>query len=131
MVAARPCVYRRGVTFSSPVTLAEGRPGVVMRAPGMSPAVRLLLIGTLLSLPFIACSIADVGGLRDLWDNIHWSLTALAASVATIVSVRGTSGRARAVRTRAAAAFALWLGANLTWAWLNAIHAATIPSVAD
>jgi signal transduction histidine kinase len=79
----------------------------------------------------IVLSVLNAGGLRALWDNVHWSFTALAASIATAWSVRGTSGRVRSVRQAAAVAFALWLGANLTWAWLNVIGRATIPSVAD
>ena len=93
--------------------------------------VRLLVLATLLAVPVIGLAVANVGGLRALWDNLHWSFTALAASVATIWSVRGTHGRVRAVRAAGAGAFALWLGANLTWAWLNAFGGATVPSIAD
>jgi signal transduction histidine kinase len=100
------------------------------RQAGTGP-VRLLAASALLALPLIAMSLANVGGLRSLWDNLHWSTTALAASIATAWSIRGATGRARAVRQAGAVAFALWLGANLTWAWLNAIGAATVPSVAD
>ena len=93
--------------------------------------VRLLLISTVIAMPIIVLSIVNAGGLRPVWDNLHWSLMAIAASVATAWSVRGTTGRVRTVRQAGAVAFALWLGANLTWAWLNAVGQATVPSVAD
>ena len=96
-----------------------------------SGPVRLLALSAVVALPLIAMSLANVGGLRALWDNLHWSTTALAASIASAWSIRGATGRARAVRQAGAVAFALWLGANLTWAWLNATGHATVPSVAD
>ena len=114
------------LTFSSK-SPAVARP----RAWSTTGPVRLLVIASLLAIPVVGLSIANVGGLRVLWDNLHWSFTALAASVATIWSIRGTTGRVRAVRRAGAVAFALWLGANLTWAWLNWIGQTTVPSIAD
>jgi signal transduction histidine kinase len=101
-------------------------------APTVPPGpLRLLAIAALVALPLAILSLANAGGLRAVWDNLHWCLTALVASLATAWSIRGTTGRIRTVRTAAAVAFALWLAANLTWAALSAIGQASIPSVAD
>jgi len=115
-------------TFTAP---APATALAIVGSNARSGPVRLLAIATILALPVIALSIVNAGGLRLLWDNLHWSFTALASSVATAWSIRGTTGRVRTVRQAAAVAFALWLATNLTWAWLNAIGRATVPSVAD
>src|SRR5690349_19995085 len=96
-----------------------------------SPAVFVLLAGSLAAVPLIVLSAADAGHLRPVWDDLHWSLTAAAASFATILAVRGTTGRIRAVRVGGATAFALWLGSMLTWADLNARGEHPSPSFAD
>ena len=113
-------------TFSAPTI---GRS--LDRPVATSGPVRVLAIGTIVAVPLIAFSLVNAGGLRVLWDNLHWSLTAVAAAIATAWSIRGTTGRIRTVRAAGAVAFALWLGANLTWAWLNVIGQTTVPSVAD
>ena len=114
-----------GTFIAPPIDRALDRPVAVSR-----PA-RVLALGTIVAVPLIALSLVNAGGLRMLWDNLHWSLTAVAASIATAWSIRGTTGRIRTVRKAGSVAFALWLGANLTWAWLNVIGQTTVPSVAD
>jgi signal transduction histidine kinase len=89
------------------------------------------VVATIVALPFLVASIGDLGGLRSVWDNVHWVGTAVAAAVATAWSVRGTTGRARAVRGSAAIAFALWLAANIGWAILTITETTAIPSFAD
>jgi signal transduction histidine kinase len=96
-----------------------------------SGPIRLLVGATIVAAPLIVLSLADAASLRPVWDNLHWSLTALAASIATAWSIRGTRGQVRLVRQAAAAAFALWLASNLTWAWLAATGQTAIPSPAD
>lgn len=102
-----------------------------LRLRGSDGAVRMLAIATILAIPVIALSLANAGGLRIAWGNLHLSGTALVAAIATAWSVRGTEGRVRTVRFAGAIAFALWLAGTLVWTGLYAIGRATIPSVAD
>jgi signal transduction histidine kinase len=119
------------VPATSP-TLGRSRSiATVVSASLASAPVRILLGGVVVAVPLILLSLANAGGLRPLWDNLHWSLTSVAVSAATAWSVRGATGRVRAIRQAGAVAFALWMMTNLTWAWLNVIGQATVPSVAD
>jgi len=115
--------------------LTRALPAVTLQAPAeRTPAsgpVRVLAVASGVAVLLIGLSLPNANGMRVLWDNLHWSLTAIAASIATAWSIRGTSGRIRTVRQSGAVAFALWLGANLTWAWLNVIGQTTVPSIAD
>jgi signal transduction histidine kinase len=101
------------------------------RSVSATVPVRILALATLVALPLVLLSVADAGGLRVLWDDLHWCLTAIAAAAATAWSVRGTTGRVRVVRVAGAAALALRLVANLTWAWLTWIQQPSVPSIAD
>jgi signal transduction histidine kinase len=109
---------------------ARHRPSLEMLS---EPAVRAILIGLLISAPFMILTLANVGGLTVLWDNLHWSLASIAAFVATILGARapGTSPRARTIRRLAVAAFGLWMLANVTWGLLAALDVISIPSIAD
>ena len=111
------------------VALATPRPEA--RTVSIGAPARLLILASIAAIPFLIASILDVAHLRSLWDNLHWVGTAAAAAAATAWSVRGTSGRVRAVRRAAAAAFALWLLANLGWAYLTITATTAIPSFAD
>ena len=93
--------------------------------------VGVLAIASLLCVPLVAASLGDVDGRRTLFDNLAWSGSALAAAVATAWAVPGTTGRTRRVRLAAAAAFALWLLANLAWSVQDLAKTGTIPSIAD
>ncbi len=97
------------------------------------PAVRVILLGVLISAPFMILALANVGGLSVLWDNLHWSLASIVAFAATIVGARapGTSPRARTIRRLAVVAFGLWMLANVTWGLLAALDVISIPSIAD
>ena len=97
------------------------------------PAVRVILLGVLISAPFMILALANVGGLSVLWDNLHWSLASIAAFAATVLGARapGTSPRARTIRRLAVVAFGLWMLANVTWGLLAALDVISIPSIAD
>ena len=97
------------------------------------PAVRVILLGLLVTTPFMILSVANVGGLSVLWDNLHWTIASVAAFVATIFGARapGTSPRARAIRRLAVVTFGLWMLANVTRGLLAILDVNSIPSVAD
>ena len=93
--------------------------------------MRILALAALGSLPFMLLSIANVGGVRGIWDNAHWCISAIGAAAAAIVSVRGATGRVRAVRRWGAAVFVLWMISTVAWAWLSLTGTASVPSIAD
>jgi signal transduction histidine kinase len=112
-------------TFSAP------RAAVIARPRLASTPIRVLVVSAALSLPFMILSIVDAGGMRLIWDNLHWSISAVGAAVAAAWSVRGTTARVRAVRIPAAAMLILWMLATLTWAWLGMTGTITVPTLAD
>jgi hypothetical protein len=73
-------------------------------AVGANPTItsswtmRILVVAAIVSLPIMILSILDAGSLRLVWDNLHWSISATGAALAAAWSVRGATGRARAVR---------------------------------
>jgi signal transduction histidine kinase len=115
---------------AAPATLLS-LPRAEARAVAFGGPAWLIVAATVVATPLLLASIVDLGGLRGLWDNLHWVGTALAAFVATAWSVRGTTGRVRAVRGSAAIAFGFWLAANLGWAFLTITGTTAIPSFAD
>jgi signal transduction histidine kinase len=96
-----------------------------------TPAVAIIFVSTLIAVPLMVLSILDTGGLRLLWDNLHWSEAAVGSAIAAALSIRGSVGRARTIRTAGAIALLLWMIANLLWAYLNFIGQATVPSIVD
>ncbi len=96
-----------------------------------SAAVRILVIATVASVPFALLSLLNAGDARGVWDNLHWSVSAVGAAAAAVVSIRGEQGRSRRVRQWGAVAFVLWMIATLAWAWMNLTGTATVPSIAD
>jgi len=121
--------------------VSQSRPAQLQVAPARfaaprsvllrTPAVAILLVSTLIAVPLMALSILDTAGLRALWDNLHWSETAVGAAIAGAVSVRGSVGRVRTVRIAGAVTLLLWMISNLLWGYLNLVGAATVPSAAD
>jgi signal transduction histidine kinase len=112
------------------LTVAAARPhgpASALRAPG----IWILVASTLASLPFIALSIANVGGSRVVWDNLHWSISSIGAALAIGWSIRGSTGRIRAVRSCGAGAFGLWALATASWAWMNLFGTPSVPSITD
>jgi signal transduction histidine kinase len=93
--------------------------------------MRILVVAAIASLPIMILSILDAGSLRLVWDNLHWSISATGAALAAAWSVRGASGRARAVRACATAALTLWAAGTVAWAWMNLTGTVTVPSVTD
>jgi signal transduction histidine kinase len=96
-----------------------------------SPALAILSLTAAIVVPLALLSILDAGDLRAMWDNLQWSIAAIGAALATVVSVRGSIGRVRVIRTAGAFAFGLATLANLSWAWLNFVGQATVPSIVD
>ena len=96
-----------------------------------SPALLVLAASALIAIPLIALSLLDAGGLRSIWDDVHWGETAVGAAIASALAVPGSVGRVRAVRIGGAIALCLWMIANLIWAFLDTIGQATVPSLAD
>jgi signal transduction histidine kinase len=103
----------------------------VERAATLSWPIRILIAAVLICAPIMILSILNAGGLRLIWDNLHWSISAIAAVAATGWSVRSASGRTRAVRAAATAALALWAVATLWWALMLLTATATVPSLTD
>lgn len=106
------------------------RTGLRLAIPA-DPAVRLILIGALLSAPLIVLAFGNAAGLGALWDNLHWGIASIAAFTATIAGARSASGRARTIRRASVVAFGLWVVANVTWSVLALLGSTSIPSVAD
>lgn len=94
------------------------------------PAVRLILIGALVSAPLMALALANVGGLSVLWHNLHWSLASVAGFAAVLVAARSAAGREGAIRRAAAVAFGLWMLSSVTWGVLALFGSTSIPSIA-
>jgi signal transduction histidine kinase len=114
-----------------PAAISVSPPRSLSDRTRTSTALWILALATIISVPLMVLSFANAGSMRSVWDNLHWTLAALAASVASAWSIRGTSGRVRLVRQAAAVALALWLAANLSRVWLAATGQEAIPSVAD
>lgn len=106
------------------------RPRLGFAVPA-EPAVRLILLGVLVSVPLIVLGIANAGGLRTFWDNLQWILSSAAAFAAAVVGARSASGRAGTIRRACAVAFGLWMLANIAWALLALYGLESIPSIAD
>ncbi|MBA2720807.1 MAG: HAMP domain-containing histidine kinase [Chloroflexi bacterium] len=96
-----------------------------------SPAVRILQITAVGCLPVVILAILASPADRPAWDNLHWSISAVGAALATAWSVRGTTGRVRDVRTAGAAFLGLWMLATLNWALLVLTGSASAPSISD
>jgi signal transduction histidine kinase len=118
-------------TGPAPLSVALPHGGAPGAAILRMPAVAILLVSTVIAIPLMTLSILDTAGLRSLWDNLHWSETAIGAAIAGVVSIRGSVGRVRTVRIAGATALLLWMVVNLLWAYLNLIGQATVPSIAD
>jgi signal transduction histidine kinase len=96
-----------------------------------STAVRILIVASLACLPLIALAIVASSSVRPVWDNVHWTVSAFGAAIATAWSVRGTTGRVRAVRRWGAIAFSLWFASTVTWAWMTLTGTPSFPSIND
>ena len=94
------------------------------------PAVKVILLGVLVTTPLMILGLGDIGGLSILWHNLHWILASIAAFAATLLGARSASGRVGTIRRAAAAAFGLWMLSTVTTGVLALIGASSVPSVA-
>jgi signal transduction histidine kinase len=94
------------------------------------PAVRVILLGVVLTAPLMVLAAASADGERALWTNLQWSVASIFAFAATIVGARSASGRAGTIRRAGVVAFGLWMLSNLTWGLLALVGSTSIPSVA-
>jgi signal transduction histidine kinase len=70
-------------------------------------------------------------GLHELWENLHWNISALSATLAVGVATVRAKRRDRLVRAGALGAFALWSAYAVTWSVELLLGIATFPSFAD
>lgn len=96
-----------------------------------SQAVRILIVTTLVSLPLMVLAILAPPTVRPVWDNLHWSVSAIGAVIATAWSVRGARGRARVVRRWGTLALGLGMLATIIWALMNFTATVSVPSIVD
>ncbi|HYX11457.1 MAG TPA: ATP-binding protein, partial [Candidatus Acidoferrum sp.] len=96
-----------------------------------STAVLILVLATIGSIPFMVLSVANAGGLRPLWDGLHWSISAVGAALAAAWSIRAVSGRIRRVRGLASVVLILWAVATVAWAVMTLVGTPSVPSIAD
>ena len=94
------------------------------------PAVRVILLGALLTAPLMVLAAANAGGERALWSNFQWSLASIVAFAATIIGARSASGGAGTIRRAGVVAFGLWMLSTITWGMLALFGSTSIPSVA-
>jgi signal transduction histidine kinase len=114
------------------IAMSSAAPATTVDRPmPRSGPVRLLAAVVLLCLPFLALSIVDAGGLRVLWDNVHWSVSALGAALVGGWSIRSTVGRVRSIRLLGTAWLVIWLLATIAWAGVNLSGDVGVPSLAD
>lgn len=96
-----------------------------------STAVWMLALATIGSIPFMVLSVANAGGLQPLWDDFHWSISAVGAAAAAGWSIRGSSGRMRRVQALGSATLVLWAIATVARALLTIVGTPSVPSIAD
>ena len=95
------------------------------------PAVRVILLGVLLTAPLMVLAAANADGERALWTNLQWSVASTFAFAATVVGARSAAGRAGTIRRAGVVAFGLWMLSNLTWGLLALVGSTSIPSIAS
>ena len=103
----------------------------IVRRPSGSAAISVLAAATAVSVPFMVLAWFDRGSLQPVWNNIHWTISAVGAATAVGLSIRGSVGRTRSVRRSTAIALGLWMFATLAWAWMSLTGSPTVPSIAD
>jgi signal transduction histidine kinase len=96
-----------------------------------SPEGRILAVGAILTAVLIGLSQANAWGMHELWENLHWNVSALSATLAIGVATVRAKPRDRLVRAGALGAFALWSAYAVTWSVELLLGIATFPSFAD
>lgn len=67
----------------------------------------------------------------EIWEVVHWDVSAATAVLAVIVSLAGTTGLIRRVRVGSAIALSLWFLGNLAWTAMALTDTVSFPSMAD
>lgn len=116
---------------STPGSIRVFAPTVTVARTDLRAPIVLLALIAAGSLPFIVLSLFDQAGNRLVWDNVHWSVSAVGAAGASLLSIRHATGRARRIRLHGSAMLVLWMIATLAWAWMNLTGTTAVPSLAD
>ena len=91
----------------------------------------VLAVGALAAAALAVLTALDPGGTGWLWELAHWTIAALAAAIATGLSLHGADGHTRQVRLAAVVALVLWTLGNAAWAILALTGTPAIPSLTD
>ncbi len=131
MAHRRVAPYRRRMALpAQPLTLASRPPAVPGGARSRHIVAAVALAGAALTLLFIVLAVLDVGGMRWLWENVHWTLSPVVGLVVVLVGARRATGLDRQIRLGMAGVIGLWLASQVAYV----IHLAgpmPVPSVAD
>jgi signal transduction histidine kinase len=92
---------------------------------------RILAVGALATVVLIGFAHLNAWGMNQLWEHVHWNVSALTATLAAAVATVRAPGRDRLVRTGALVALALWALYAATWSIETVLGIATFPSFAD
>jgi signal transduction histidine kinase len=85
----------------------------------------------IVTIALIILSAADVGGRAELWESLHWNLSAIGCAIAAGLATREVSGRDRRVRTWIFATLSLWAVYNIAWGIENLDGTIAYPSYVD
>ena len=103
------------------------RPGALAR----HRVAAATLCGAALTMLFIVFALLDVGGMRWLWENVHWTVSPVVGLVIVLVGARGATGIDRRIRLGMAGVIGLWLASQVAYVVHMAVGPMPVPSVAD
>lgn len=95
------------------------------------PGGRAVLVGALAVAALIVLAASNAWGLRLAWQNAHWTVAGVAATVAAWQGTRAATGLDRRLRGLVTLAVATHLVGQVTWDAEVALGVATMPSLAD
>jgi signal transduction histidine kinase len=111
-----------------------GGPGA---PPGSSIPRMVLIAGGTATAILIGLALVDAPR-ADIWQNLHWNVSAITAFVAVVASIVGRPGRhtdtayrTRLLQVSAAVAIGMWMLANAFWSVQVATNSRVIPSLPD
>jgi PAS domain S-box-containing protein len=96
-----------------------------------SAAALTIAGGAVLTAIFAILAMTRAGGLADLWDNLHWTVSIASATIAAAVARQSASGHERAVRSWAGTVLGTWLAGQLLWDIEGPLGLAAFPSPCD
>lgn len=99
-------------------------------AARLSP-MTVLRLGASATFALIVLAQLNLGGLGVLWENFHWLVSALTATIVAGLAARGADAADRRLRLAAFAALAVWSAYAVSWAMLVAAGMVVFPSPAD